>query len=177
MKNSKKEKTLKSAVLVYFASGDSVWMATKARNIGEGKLCGYGGGIERGETEIRACLRETKKETGGVTIHPDLLLKVAILHCKNELSDGTNFTCVVHVYIAKNWGEKIPKETEEMLNPKLFKISALPFKKMMPADEHWLPYVLHGKRLRVWAHYSPFQKKLIGKVRIKEQTRFNKKAS
>ncbi len=100
-----KEKVLKQAVLVYLVEGDKVWLATKARHIGEGKLCGYGGGVEKDETEIHACFREIKKETSGINIDISSLEKVAILHCKNKKVDGTNFICVVHVYIAKEWGK------------------------------------------------------------------------
>lgn len=169
-----KEKTLKHAVLVFLLNEEeqSVWLAIKSRHIGQGCRTGYGGGKERGETRIEACIRETKQETGGIQIDPESLSKVAVLFCKNEKEDGTHFVCRVDVYFATKWSGT-PKQSVEMLDPRSYSIADLPLDELMKADPYWMPKVFSGEKLRVWVHYSPFQKKFLGPVKIKKQKRFN----
>ena len=51
----------------------------------------------------------------------------------------------VHTFFVRRWiGE--PKESEEM-RPQWFPMSAIPYDSMWPADRHWLPLVLSGKKI------------------------------
>lgn len=129
------------------------------------------GGIKKGETPEKATARELEKESGGMIIRPEQLEKVAIIDFKNITAEGQTFICRVHVFLARRWiGE--PRETTEMVGPEWFKVSSLPFKKMMPADKFWVPLVLSGKKIFGQAEYGPRQEFLIGKVKIKEVDNF-----
>lgn len=157
------EKTLLQATLVFPVRDNHVMLALKTRKIGAGCLNGWGGGPEEGES-IRACAkREFFEETGGVEISETDLQKIGVVHFKNHKTDGTMFTCIVHVFTISCWvGEII--STEEMDNPQWYQISDIPFERLMLADPYWLPRMLGGDKGIVWAEYGPRQATLMGDV-------------
>ncbi|MEK7653015.1 MAG: NUDIX domain-containing protein, partial [Patescibacteria group bacterium] len=97
------EKTLLQAVLCFFVRGDQVLLAKKMKAIGKGRLNGYGGGIEPGETPLKAIVREVAEESGGAYVGPEDLVKVAVADFHNTKEDGATFICRVHTYIARSW--------------------------------------------------------------------------
>jgi 8-oxo-dGTP diphosphatase len=160
------EKTLPLATLNFLMEKESVWLAIKARKIGKGCRNGYGGGIELEDKDlINSAIREIKQESS-VIASPENFEKMAIVYFHNTKSDNTVFICEVHVYIVRNW-KGTPKETEEMLDQKLYDIKNLPLNEMMPADKEWVPLVMQGKKLIAEYYYGPFQKKLIKKGSLK----------
>ncbi len=162
--------TLLNATLCFLVRGDKVLLGFKARKIGKDYWNGYGGGIEDRETPRQATLRELKEETGIVAL-PKSLKKTAIVDFHNTKSDGSDFTCRVHVYLASQWtGE--PQATKEMTNPTWFDTEHLPLDKMMPADREWLPVVLSGKKIIATARLGPFQKSLLGEVELHQVDSF-----
>ena len=160
----KEEKVLIDAVLGYLVKDDKVLMARKAKKIGEGCWSGYGGGIDGGETEMQALLRELKEESG-LTATEEFLEKVAIIDFHNTKSDGQKFICKVHIYLISNWSG-VPVETDEMLSPTWFDINSLPFEEMMPSDKDWLPQLLSGKKMIASAYLGPFQKTSLAETKI-----------
>jgi 8-oxo-dGTP diphosphatase len=160
----KEEKVLIDAVLGYLIKDNRVLMARKAKKIGEGCWSGYGGGIDSGETETQALVRELKEESG-LTATEESLEKVAIIDFHNTKSDGQKFICKVHIFLIDNWIGKI-KETEEMLTPTWFDINNLPLDEMMPSDKDWLPQLLKGKKMMASAYLGPFQKTSLAKTKI-----------
>lgn len=165
------EKVLLEAALVFLARSKKVLLAKKTRHIGEGRWNGYGGGLEPGETLVSCAIRETQQECG-VIIRPQDLEKVAEVTFHNTKTAGEKFSCLVHVFVTKNWhGE--PKESEEMASPTWFAFDRLPVAEMMPADTHWVPLVLAGKKIIGRAHYGPFQRELLEPVSLKEVDSFD----
>jgi 8-oxo-dGTP diphosphatase len=160
MKN-REEKTLIDAVLVLLIKDDQVLLAKKKKKIGEGKLNGYGGGMEPGETARHAAVRELSEESGGVIVEPDDLELVAIVNFLNHKKDGTSFTCRMRIYTATVWrGE--PQETEEMGKPQWFDFSKVPYDQLLPADSLWLPIILSNQGwIEAWYEYTPFQGSLV----------------
>jgi 8-oxo-dGTP pyrophosphatase MutT (NUDIX family) len=158
------EKILLNATLCFPIKDGKVLLGLKAKKIGQGRWNGYGGGIDGEETPEQSILRELAEEAK-ITASADSLEKVAIVDFHNTNSDGFAFTCRVHVYFVSQW-EGEPQETEEMLKPTWFKKDSLPLDGMMPADREWLPVVLTGKKIIAEAYYAPFQKILLGKVRL-----------
>ena len=161
-----KEKTLLNATLCYLVKGNEVLLSLKTKNIGKDCWNGYGGGIEPGETPERAAARELEEEAK-VVASPDCLEKVAIIDFHNTKSDGSVFSCKVHVYLVSQW-TGAPKESDEMINPTWFNKDRLPLYQMLLADREWLPLVLRGKKIKAVARYGPFQKTLLGKVVIQQ---------
>ncbi len=165
------EKTLKEATLVFMIKNGQVLLARKTRHIGEGRWNGYGGGIEGAETLTQCVIRECEQETG-VEISAADLEKVAEVTFHNNKSDGSKFSCLVHVYLARRWSGK-PQESEEMASPTWFPLDQLPISDLMPADPIWLPLIFSGKKIVAEAHYGPFQRELLQPVAVKEVTGFN----
>lgn len=171
----REEKVLFNAVVCYLVKDSKILMAMKPetkekeRKIGEGYWNGYGGGIDPGETSRNATIREVFEETDedknkGIIISPEHLEKVAVIDFHNHKIDGEVFTCRVHFYFAYEWfGEA--KDTSEMVDPTWFKKDQLP-EKLMPADKHFLPIILEGKKIKVSYTYGPCQGELIGASEI-----------
>lgn len=159
---TQKEKVLKDAVLCFLIRAGKILLGIKSKKIGQGRLNGYGGGIDNGETPEQAAIRELWEE-GKVKADPKSLVKVAIVDFHNQNSDGFCFTCKVHVYFLYEW-EGEPQETDELLSPEWFDASNLPFEKMLLADRVWLPLAISGKKVIGEAWYGPFQRTLLKEV-------------
>jgi 8-oxo-dGTP pyrophosphatase MutT (NUDIX family) len=159
------EKILLNATLCFPIRDGKVLLGLKAKKIGQGRLNGYGGGIDGEETPEQSALRELFEEAK-MKASPNSFKKVAIVDFYNTNSDGFSFTCRVHVYFVYQW-EGEPQETEEMLEPTWYEKNALPLDGMMLADREWLPIVLAGKKIIAEARYGPFQKTLLEKVKLR----------
>ena len=165
------EKTLLKAVIVFPVRGNQILLARKMKHIGVGCWNGYGGGIEESEDAKDAALRELSEESGLEATRGGLK-QIAIVDFHNQKSDGSVFTCVCDVFLAYGC-DGIAKDKPEMRNPTWFKISALPFDEMMPADKEWLPPALQGKKIRAEAWYGPLQKELLRPTVIREIDSFD----
>ena len=165
------EKTLLRATLVFPVREGEVLLAEKTRKIGAGCLNGYGGGVDGDESLLVCACREFQEETGGASVSEEDLDLVAVVNFHNKKSDGSFFTCVVHVYTTRKWSGEIVS-TDEMQNPKWYQISMLNREKLMLADYHWLLPVLSGKKLIAEAWYGPFQQTLLADVKIQEVDSF-----
>lgn len=108
----------------------------KKPGFAQGKLLGFGGKLEKGETIEKALIREFFEETG---------LKVGEFEKRGIL----NFSYVddpemeVHYFeILKYQGE--PKESNEM-GIEWYPLNNIPYSQMFPNDRYWLPMFLEKK--------------------------------
>lgn len=128
--------------LLFLIRDGEILLAMKKRGTGMGKWNGVGGKVVDGETVEAATVRECQEEIG---VTPLALEKVAELDFQIPSQDFHNYT---HVYFCRDWkGE--PVETEEMA-PTWFALGSIPYQAMWLDDQHWLPRVLQGERLRGW---------------------------
>lgn len=123
-----------------------VLLGVKLRGFGEGKLNGYGGKRDAGESMLSCAVRELKEESG-LSIGPNSLDHVASL----EFHMSSLLLMSVEVFLcdyAACSGVEI--ETDEM-KPRWTLESELPAlfqqKLTWPDDEFWLPRTLAGERL------------------------------
>ncbi|MFH1668251.1 MAG: NUDIX domain-containing protein [Candidatus Komeilibacteria bacterium] len=166
----REEKVLLNAVVCYLIKNNKICLALKTAKIGKGCLNGFGGGIEPGEIPVEAAIRELQEETDpdetkGVVAKACDLQKIAINDSHNTKSDGQTFVCRVHFYLVHHWVGEI-KDTETMVNADWYDIDSLPFRKMMPGDEDWLPAALSGQKVMAQIKLGPYQKELLEKVRV-----------
>jgi len=162
------EKILLRAVLCFPVKRRQILLAYKTKGIGKGFWNGYGGGIEDGETPIIAARRELGEEAEIFAV-TRYFRKKAVVDFHNTTSDGTEFTCRVHVYLVSDW-DGVPRSTKEMIDPTWFLKKDLPVDKMAPADREWLPEILKGKTIFAEAWLGPFQRTLLKDVVIREAT-------
>ena len=146
------KKEIKNATVCLLVKDDKVMLGLKTRKIGAGCRNGYGGMVKKRETIRHAAIRELEEETGKkigntfITTSQENLEKVAIIDFKNTIKDREVFICRVHFFIVKKWsGDAV--DTNEMTDSRFFKITDLPFDKMMPKDSKYFPLILNGKKI------------------------------
>ena len=109
----------------------------------KGKFNGFGGKVEEGETVEAAAKRELLEECCIVPL--DMQKRGIINFIFDE--EGNPFSgkpqVELHIYSVTEF-EGEPTETNEML-PTWFSYDAIPYGKMWPDDQYWLPLVLKGK--------------------------------
>ena len=109
-----------------------VMLGFKKRGFGAGKINGFGGKLEKGESMEQCAIRELEEESG---LKAKTVERVGFL--KFNMYDKI---LNVHVYKTSDWsGEAV--ETNEM-RPIWFPIAKLPLDQMWPDDKFWLPKVL-----------------------------------
>ncbi len=155
------------ATLVFVVQNGQVLLAEKLSKTGRGRLNGYGGKLELGESPREAVCREFLEETGGATIDGESLEKVALTHFFNQYYDGKCALWIIHVYIARGYSGTIVA-TEEMAVASWYSIDDLPLEKLLPADPYWLPFALHGKSVFVRGGYGPGLEYLLPDLEVVE---------
>jgi 8-oxo-dGTP pyrophosphatase MutT (NUDIX family) len=142
-RDSREKKVLmQDATLVFLLRDDEILLGLKKRGFAQGKLNGFGGKIENGESIESAAARELHEECG---VHVDLADLKSVARLDFFFPAKPEWDQVVHVFVAERWrGE--PSETEEML-PMWVKTNSIPYDRMWADDSHWLPLLLQGKRV------------------------------
>jgi 8-oxo-dGTP diphosphatase len=138
--------TLPQATLCFLIKGspvEQVLLGTKKSGFGHGKVGGFGGKVEPGESIGAAAARELAEEAG-------LIVPVNELRRAGRLTFLFPFrpawSQVVHVFLARNWqGE--PAESDEM-EPTWFRTQAIPYERMWQDALYWLPPVLIGAQVQ-----------------------------
>ena len=110
----------------------------KKRGFGKGRWNGFGGKVKEGETIEEAAKRETFEEAGIVVGETE---EVGLIDFEFK---GNPEILEVHIFRANEFSGE-PIESEEM-KPQWFHIDDIPFKKMWPDDELWIPLFLAGKK-------------------------------
>jgi 8-oxo-dGTP diphosphatase len=119
-----------------------VLLGFKKAGLGAGKITGFGGKVEPGETVVAAALRELAEEAGLSTDERGLRPAGSL----SFIFPARPFwNQVVHVFLAVSW-DGVPMESDEM-RPAWFRVDALPFAHMWQDASHWLPRILAGKRV------------------------------
>lgn len=117
-----------------------VLLGLKKRGFGEGKLNGFGGKVEKGETLEEGAIRELEEESG---------LKADALEFSGRLEfDMSDKLMLVEVYSCRSWRGGEPIESDEMA-PVWVHETELPSiydVKTWADDKYWLPLLLKGEK-------------------------------
>jgi len=138
-----------------------ICLAMKKRGFGVGRWNGVGGkvGDKHKETIEEAARRETKEEIG---VDIGDLCKVAELTF--YFPHNPAWDQQAHVFFAENWRGEL-SESDEM-NPKWFLVDEIPYQKMWPDDEFWLPEILRGNLLKATFKFGENNVILEKKVKV-----------
>ena len=138
------------ATLLFLVRDGQVCFAEKQKKIGAGRLNGFGGKVEPGETIEQAMIRETEEEIG---ITPTAYKQMGEVLFHNPSDDEAMRRMRVYVFTATEWtGE--PAETDEMKRPVWYGIDQVPYDKMLAGDQIWLPYVLQGRPVKAFIRFN-----------------------
>ena len=129
----------KEYTLVFVFKGEEVLLGMKKRGFGVGKWNGFGGKIEKGETNEEGAKRELHEESSLIA---NTLQRVGYLVFNMKESAKL---MKVHVYRTDDFSGS-PMESEEM-KPKWYSVDNIPYDGMWPDDKYWIPYMLDGKTL------------------------------
>ena len=137
----------------------------------DGYLNGLGGAVKSGESIHDCARRELQEETGIVAAEGDLTLhgKIRYKH-QNEEFRYTH----VSVYLYEKWDGDFPEGGE--LEGNLFPVQrkAIPYHKMPPHDQLWLPRILTGEFVEArltyeTTHHDEFMLKCVEYVNAYEK--------
>ncbi|KAJ2605956.1 hypothetical protein EV177_006037 [Coemansia sp. RSA 1804] len=121
--------------LIFPIDGERVLLGMKKRGLGQGKLNGFGGKVERNESVRQGACRELLEESGlQCTAEPE---RIGLLLFYFEHDP---VAMEVHVFRAEQFaGQAV--ETDEM-RPQWFGAHSMPFDQMWADDPAWWPLVL-----------------------------------
>ncbi len=149
----------KRRTLLFLRKDDQILLAMKKRGLGEGYWNGVGGKIEPDETLEQALVRESQEEIG---VTPLAYQKVAEFDfiCDAQTNPWHMY---VHAYVSYQWqGE--PVETEEMA-PRWFSVNDIPYEHMWADDQHWVPLVIAGDKVKGRFEFDADQKLLSHEIK------------
>ena len=116
---------------------EKILLGYKKIGFGQGRWNGFGGKVEAHETTQEAAIREIQEEAG---ITPLDIKHRGILMFEFE---GEEEVLEVHIFSAHDFKGELVESNE--MKPEWFKLDQIPFNKMWPDDQYWLPFLLAGK--------------------------------
>ncbi len=137
---------MRDATLVLLVKDEppsEILLGLKKAGFATGKWNGFGGKIEPGESPVAAAARELYEEVS-IRVERQDLAPVAYLDF--AFPARPEWDQKVHVFLARQW-EGEPVESVEM-RPHWFAIGEIPKAQMWQDDQHWLPLVLAGKKVK-----------------------------
>jgi len=120
-----------------------ILLGLKKQGFGAGKITGFGGKIEPGETPVTAAVRELEEETS-IRVRVEDLQPIGQLRFVFPARPG--WSQLVHVFSCRRWlGTAL--EGREM-KPVWYAVDEIPFGQMWHDSSYWLPRFLEGERFR-----------------------------
>ncbi|MDE3261583.1 MAG: NUDIX domain-containing protein [Acidobacteriota bacterium] len=121
------------ATLLFVVSGGRILLIEKHRGLGQGKVNGPGGRLERGESPRAAAVREAEEE---IRIRPTGIRPAGEL--RFQFVDGYS----IHVYVFRADGFAGEPESTVEATPLWADLESIPYERMWEDDAVWLPLLL-----------------------------------
>ena len=137
---------MQEMTLCFLARGnppEEILLGVKRAGFGEGKVTGFGGKVEDGETNALAAVRELREEIG-IQVREKDLLKVAQLQFIFPARPA--WDQAVHVFLVVRWQGQIAESTE--MEPLWCGVNDIPYARMWDDATYWLPRVVAGERMK-----------------------------
>ena len=120
-----------------------ILLGFKKQGFGAGKITGFGGKVEPGETPAAAAIRELEEETG-IRVSREQLQACGQLQF--VFPGRPSWSQLVHVFVCKSW-TGAAREGREM-KPAWYAVAEIPYRQMWHDSLYWLPRFLGGERIR-----------------------------
>ena len=126
------------------AAGREVLLGLKKTGFGAGRIVTLGGGIEPGETEAQAAVREVAEESG-VVVGAAQLTQLGRIRWRFPAQPAADMDATI--FTAVEW-TGTPQSTAEV-DPAWYPVDNLPWDGMWDDARHWLGSVIAGDQLDV----------------------------
>ncbi|MHA7156020.1 8-oxo-dGTP diphosphatase [Arthrobacter sp. TMN-50] len=126
------------------AAGSEVLLGLKKTGFGAGRIVTLGGGVEPGETEAEAAVREVAEESGVVVVE-SRLTRLGRIRWRFPSQPAANMDAAI--FTAVEW-TGTPRPTTEV-EPAWYPVTDLPWDGMWDDARHWLGSVIDGTPLDV----------------------------
>jgi len=147
----------KTVTLCFLLREGEILLGLRKEGFGAGKWNGIGGKVEEGETLLFGAVREIAEEIH-VSVKEEHLEKRAELLFRFIEGRKIVTEMMGHVYVVQKW-EGEPSESNEIA-PLWHKTDNIPFDTMWEDDQHWLPRVLAGEKLKGAFSFHDKEKKM-----------------
>ncbi|CAO3651687.1 unnamed protein product [Mucor fragilis] len=144
---------LLTLVLTMDKDGHKVLLGMKKRGFGAGKLNGFGGKVEKGETIEQGARRELLEEAEIEAVDMERVGMLMFTFEKDPVGLET------HVFVTTAY-KGTPTETEEM-RPEWHAFDQIPFDQMWSDDRYWFPFVLNRQHFTGHFHFGEDQKTIL----------------
>ena len=120
---------------------DKILMGRKLRGFGSGKITGYGGKMEAGETPLQTIRREFHEESSFLLPEEDFTY-AGLIDFQFPYREDWGFEC--HVFRIDGF-DQLPPVSDE-LDPRWVSLDNFPYGEMWADNPFWLPIAAHGAR-------------------------------
>ena len=148
MSEAKKTVVATLAVVVH-PDGQQILMGRKLRGFGKGKITGYGGKQEPGETLAETIQREFHEESSFL-LPIERFSHIGAIDFLFPYHPNWGFEC--HVFRVDDF-EKIPPVSDE-LDPRWVSLDDLPKSEMWADNAFWLALAAHGEHFKAVFTYQ-----------------------
>lgn len=130
--------------LVLPLTATHILLGLKQQGFGAGKIVGFGGKAEPGETITQAAIRELHEECG-LIVAADALRYAGEL--RFDFPARPTWDMIAHVFVVNQW-QGDPVASDEMI-PHWYAFADIPYARMWQDAAHWLPNVLSGQAVHM----------------------------
>lgn len=132
---------VKKAVGVAFIKDGKLLVVQSVRSSKTDSWTFVGGGVEAGETEIEACIREVSEEIhNGFTINEDDL--IPLLSFREVAASDPNLMIQMSLFLSKKEIDVELIPNEEILHYHWYKIGEVSFNVSSSIRDHFIPYAI-----------------------------------